>query len=131
MAPRSLRRADYLYIGARKTERHPVRKTNYGPFFCGPNHLQITPARSEAGGRNPSGSQRAHTTCLPLPEPSSGKALGFSQVEGKEPMHLSCPSKRNKKKAAFWQASFTLVTFQPLPVDFGFPRSAFSKVPGE
>lgn len=87
-----------IYWG-RKTERHPGRGTFQLLSYYGPNHPQVTPARSSPGGKeSPERGQRAHTTCLPLPEP----ALGECQVEGKEPTHLPRSESQRGKGYETW-----------------------------
>ena len=78
-----------IYWG-RKTERHPGKKRGTFQLFSyyGPNHPQVTPARSSPGGK-PRREVRG-----PIPPAylcRNREALGECQVEGKEPMHLSCP----------------------------------------
>ena len=87
-----------IYWG-RKTERHPGKKRGTFQLFSyyGPNHPQVTPARSSPGGK-PRREVRG-----PIPPAylcRNREALGECQVEGKEPMHLSCPSKQNNEEAS-------------------------------
>lgn len=90
-----------IYWG-RKTERHPGKKR--GTFqllsYYGPNHPQVTPARSSPGGK-PRREVRG-----PIPPAylcRNREALGECQVEGKEPTHLPrSESRRGEGRVGTW-----------------------------
>ena len=87
-----------IYWG-RKTERHPGRGTFQLLSYYGPNHPQVTPARSSPGGK-PRREVRG-----PIPPAylcRNREALGECQVEGKEPTHLPRSESQRGKGYGTW-----------------------------